>query len=936
MWEEFNIEYFQVLADESEERKREESRKKAIDEAKQNDDPREREFSNTHTPTEQDDDEADIIQPEEQLSVKHVKYTPLQKHVSFNDNNISIREHVDMDEDEEFAAMAKMHFEMSQHLSTHPNTPAYTPQPPLLDFQSNDSEIPGDNLPLATLLSSHELMDHQLKETVLILNSTQSNGLNVPTPQPNTISRHTTPNSLRRLSATSSIGAVSLNSRNVRFQNSEQAQRALKISNVLHQREESISRQGSQSSISSIFRRKGRKGRGLSTATLLAKISANVPFGFDPKRRRGSVVGTLPQHDTNANIEHNTAVTIINGMRMTDVDLDNDNDNDTCVSPTEKTALQSRDSGPVVPIAGKRHRQSKELIDEFSPTFASQKSNEQKKFAAHKSSMPDIEDKMEREFSFEEGDIPEYSIEWKYYGWIIMFFSVLVIINVFYYRLLSDQKYSFVYPIENIGSRILAIFIEPLFVVCILGSVIVIHMQYRPNLVIENKKLFMIVFMILNVLNILKSILCNCKMDFIYNLYVYLIIICAMIIPFFSFGDKWKESENIFLLFLFWIAVILIGFVILIVHKYFISFIFIIFYSIIFAWIIRFFYYKSLGIFDNIGNLSSKYDIGYCSLLIPCLLLFQYFCSTIMISINQIKNMNEENYNLILLSIFFYYILLKITFIIGKWLWEITALKATDQLKYIHLMFPIFFIEELFDILLLINLKFSYEIIFLLILIALNHIIRDSDIGYNIMYKKWIIPMIFKLYYGHYNRSKQKTNLRLLRSQSSPDNDINNDTNNELQVDIELGLNNESQIDIELGLPNNEKDEMGKELNLAQERDDIHLARIILHFKMVKFVKYASRIAILILLIVDIICDHINIGNKSIMISLSNETNSGLIILLCFISIILIYFTNLMTEYFLSKHALASIELLDKMIPESINNFSNKERLEFYLFDKIN
>ena len=49
LWEEFNDEYFQVLADESEERKQKEAMQKAIDEAQRAHDYEEQEFSKTHT-----------------------------------------------------------------------------------------------------------------------------------------------------------------------------------------------------------------------------------------------------------------------------------------------------------------------------------------------------------------------------------------------------------------------------------------------------------------------------------------------------------------------------------------------------------------------------------------------------------------------------------------------------------------------------------------------------------------------------------------------------------------------------------------------------------------------------------------------------------------------------------------------------------------------
>ena len=113
LWEEFNIEYFQILADESEERKREESRKRAIDEAQQMHGQEEQEFSKTHTPTVSEDEEEE----EEEDPVEPVA-PPLEKHVSFN-GNVTEKEIDAMTEAEEKEVldMQKMVYELSQHIS---------------------------------------------------------------------------------------------------------------------------------------------------------------------------------------------------------------------------------------------------------------------------------------------------------------------------------------------------------------------------------------------------------------------------------------------------------------------------------------------------------------------------------------------------------------------------------------------------------------------------------------------------------------------------------------------------------------------------------------------------------------------------------------------------------------------------------------------------
>merc|ERR1712228_309657 len=70
----------------------------------------------------------------------------------------------------------------------------------------------------------------------------------------------------------------------------------------------------------------------------LAKIAANVPFGFDPKRRRGSIIR--------------------NGTSRKDLNIDAGDE-----EIPELTTLQSVE----IKKNGQRHRESKELIVDFDP-----------------------------------------------------------------------------------------------------------------------------------------------------------------------------------------------------------------------------------------------------------------------------------------------------------------------------------------------------------------------------------------------------------------------------------------------------------------------------------------------------------------------------------------------------------------------------------------
>eukprot|EP01083_Nonionella_stella_P185149 674313_1 len=874
LWEEFDNEYWKVLHDESEERKHDESRKRAIDEAQQRNDSREREFSNTHTVTtdlDDDDEEDDTFEEENQDNLDTP--IPILKQVSFADGLVlepqgTTNSKAENDEEIEFAEMAKLHYEMSVHLST---TRPSTPQPPFLEYQTTDLESlpPLSNNPLNTLISQHEMP--------LDVNTALNTGRITP------ISARPSPHNGSRRVSMESLGAVSVNSRNVRFQSPGQAQRALLISNTM----ETLSRTGSMSSLNSIFRKKRPSKFDLKRAALLAKISKNLPAGFNPHQRRGSIIRNGTSH--------------VNGTQM-------------------GLSVKSKSAESEVAI-GERHRASKELIDDFSPGFKSYRASDTGTLP-QMNEMPNLD--LDLQKTLEEGVVPEVYAHLKYQLYIMACFTVLLVLYMIKYRLFADQRYPLLRPITNIGGRIMSVFTEALFIIGMLGSMIVVHLQYRPYLMVRYRRLWIAVFVIANVLNILRVSLAHCTMDFIYDLYIYLMIMCTMILPFFDFDDNWKESQTVAILFVVWIGVILIGFVFVILHEYFAGFILCVFYLLLVVWILRFVHYNSLGVFDDIGNLSSDhmFDIGFCCLLIPGLLLFAQLAAAILSALSSLGS-----YASVLSAVYGYYVALKITFYVARSLWETTALKGSDQSRYIHFMFPIFFIEELLDAFLLIKLKFSWQIIGLLILMAANHLIRDSDIGYRVVYKQWIIPNLTALYYWYHNTSDSQRNLFLMQSRSlavAPH--IQNDENEPQDIEMEIGIEINANAD---GLIHDEAMQMErhKELNLAQESDELHIARVIIHFQMMQFAEYASRCGVLFVILMDIMCDAMHIGKRLLVMDEGtvNENERGLLVLLCVISLVMIAATNDLCQRLLAREALTSIQCIEKL--KCINQLSYKQRL---------
>ena len=763
-----------------------------------------------------------------------------------------------------------------------------TPITPVRNGPSNtDNKIP-EHYNLRTLFSQHELpMDLGVND----MDEIKSN-LAPPIPLSRAASAQLPRRKIhtkQRRSSNASIGAMSVNSKNVRFNNTAQAKRALNVSNALHslQRERSLSRSHSRS-ISTLFRKKRKQ------KAFLAKIAANVPVGFDPKRRRGSIIRTTSRRSTTAG-----DLPKLQTVASVETDLEED---------------------------GKRHRESKEIID-FEPKLAADRNS----------------NKIE-EIAFELPNIPGTWSNLKYYCSIIYCLSVIVLLQAICFRLFSDQSDAFLYPVTNVGARVLnALLAEPLFIICIFSTIIVINRQYIQGFHQYNKT-FVSIFFALVFLNILKMSLSNCVMDFIYNLALFSIICALMILPFFS-ADKWRDSRSVLLLFSMWIGVILIGFTLLVLHQFVANFIIIMFYLLIVAWIAHFWHYKKFGVLDPNGQLSAFSDSGYCALLIPALLLFPLLGSAVIV------NVNSKQY-----SIFGYFVVLKLTFFVGRGLWESTALKATGQTKYAHLMFPIFFIEELTDCMLLIRLQLDWvNTITFIVLMAVNHFVRDGDVAYKYIYKQWIIPMILRFYD---KSSKNEKNLNMLTVNRVPQkmpisqrnrvkthsvvspsintNDLRFDDGVVSEVDIydDDYIDEHSPINqvkdevlrnsLEIEIDDSTQYEQTKQLNLAQEQDEIHLARVIVHFQMFRFSEFCARFAVILLLLLDKMFDAINIGNDSL------SSDHWHLILLVSASIVITLGINQISQRILSRDALISIQSLKKL--ECIDEFSASDRVFIHVW----
>lgn len=729
-------------------------------------------------------------------------------------------------------------------------------------------------------------------------------------------------------------GSMSTNSRHVRFQSADQALRALAISTVLQSRCDS--RRGSlasQSSISSLFGRKKsrpRSNRETKKAGLLGMVSNNVPFGFDPTKRRGSIIRTP--------------------------------------APNPKV------EDPVAPVfpdtaTGQKRRTSMERISSFSPrSTVTANGAEPEKFpyidADH------LEPATEADEGYESDLLDAHGSNTRHYLWMITILCLVSLLYTLRYRLFADQSDPFLYPIENVTAKVLTAFTEPLSIMALIGVIINIQWQFKVEWIWRNLRLFCFIFVFITLLNIVRMVFANCSTLFVYNTTIYVVVSSAMILPFF-YGSKWKESRtsSLLLLVIFWILVVLTDFVSIVIHQYDVVFLFFLFYLAIFLWLFQLCCGPVIGVFDSIGNLPPMSDVSCLSLLVPALILCSILASAVIVDL-VISTVSTA-------GIYGFYILMKVTFWTVRALWESTALRATDGVKYMPLMFPVFCIEEFVDAVILMHLPFTPQITGMLILMAIHHILRDSDVAYSAVYKRFVVPLLERLVHGHYHRKRMKDVREVRRkrqhlpsiSHTTPrlgphkgrmvpppphtlddltmhkshqpshhqsvhprwSSGTGTVTGTTPEMELTPPQVNEQQfvaLDM-MPLPMANK---GKNVNLGTEREDTHLARMILHFKMHIFAEFVSRIFLAALLLIDICGDALEIG--STLMSGSGDRRRGWLILISVLSILEIAVSRLVSQRLLSRQTLQTPQFLEHLaiLEESGLALSHEERLFAHLY----
>lgn len=229
----------------------------------------------------------------------------------------------------------------------------------------------------------------------------------------------------------------------------------------------------------------------------------------------------------------------------------------------------------------------------------------------------------------------------------------------------------------------------------------------------------------------------------------------------------------------------------------------------------------------------------------------------------------------------------------------------------------------------------------------MNHFIRDTDIAYKYIYKQWLMPIINKIYSAKNEknvlrktpiaqRQRAKTysvctpngaNVSDIAIEAFDEDD--DDEQQPINSPISLIEEEENGIMIEMEIMDDEiiQNDAVKSLHyLAQEQSEVHFARIILHFQMLRFSEFSSRFAIILLLFVDIICDGMGIGNKSLF----NESKIYQIMLVFAVSILITLIINQITQRMLAKEALTSIQFLNKI--ECIDEFSANDRVFIHVW----
>ncbi|ETO18166.1 hypothetical protein RFI_19116 [Reticulomyxa filosa] len=249
----------------------------------------------------------------------------------------------------------------------------------------------------------------------------------------------------------------------------------------------------------------------------------------------------------------------------------------------------------------------------------------------------------------------------------------------------------------------------------------------------------------------------------------------------------------------------------------------------------------------------------------------------------------------------------KILFWIVRVLWEHSAIQATTSTRYLYIMFPVFFLEELIDMLLVLQIAATRDWWAMLLIISIHHVVRDSDIWYHRIFDKYVRQKLPLLLIFH-NKNTHCCNCHTHSKHMI-----------ELQhaTIVEHSTSNKHFISSSSSSP-----------TIPHEGKEIRLSRVILQWQMLYFSELCARAVLFMLIVIENLCNEWSIGYSLLTNNIVGKTSNWALLAVVTFSMLLVIVTYMINAWLIGRRAFTSIEVFkDILVP-----LTNKQKTFFHMW----
>ncbi|ETO17006.1 hypothetical protein RFI_20333, partial [Reticulomyxa filosa] len=411
----------------------------------------------------------------------------------------------------------------------------------------------------------------------------------------------------------------------------------------------------------------------------------------------------------------------------------------------------------------------------------------------------------------------------------------------------------------------------------------------------------------------------TCTSEIAYQLCVLAILAFILIVPFFTHARHEASNANWLRTWL-WIVLLLLFFAQASVRQNIDQIVYVIFFFTLLLWTYQTIYHATFLV-DDKGHFQLTNDVGFASILVSMTLLLPYLgirffffffclflsnkhiflkkCSAYFMSINSWNKSPALIWTIFAVN--------KIIFWIVRILWEQSAMQATTSTRYLYIMFPVFFLEELIDILLVLQITFARGWWIMLLIISISHIARDSDIWYHRMFDKCAMQKLPLLLIFH----NKKFHCCNCHKYSKDIVDLQHVDSVEHLTDNKHFVSSSSSTQ-----------------TIQCEGKEIRLSRVILHWQMLFFCELCARAVLFMLLVIENLCDKWSIGHSLLTDNIIGKSANWALLGVVTLSMLLAIVTYIINEWLIGRRAFTSIEIFkDIVVP-----LTNKQKAFFHMW----